>query len=383
MSVENTGQTRVPKRQVLPLQEEASDLQDRSRLHVPAQLKPEMVRAVLSRETITKGGERCPTCHDTLYHRFCRRCGAQAPSASPQSVWAFFQRGVARLLDADSRLLRTVRLLFSRPGQLTVHYLRGNRKPYINPVQLFALVNLLIIFLSVSGFMRVLNTPLRYHVSATSFYHENMAERWVNARIEAPEGWSISDALAVEDSLRRATGRPENDALASSAEIRASLQALESFRAYEDRFERRAQMLSESLVFLLIPMLVVPLGILSLRQRGPRLGRGVLVHLVQATHVTAVWFLIFPATAILASAILTSTETIGLIEEGAARGLLDSMWSALSCLMIATYVAFSVRCVHRTSWAGAIFRGTVIGFLLIPCLQVYRVILFVVGFYTT
>lgn len=301
----------------------------------------------------------------------------------PSSVWGFLRRGVSRLLDADSRLLRSLVLLFSRPGQLTVHYLRGNRKPYINPVQLFALVNLFIILLSVSGFMRVLNTPLRYHVSSTSFYHQDMADRWVNARIEAPEGWSIQDALAMEDSLGESTDRPENDSLAHSAEIRASLQTLASFREYEDRFNQRAQMLSESLVFLLIPMLVVPLGILSLRQRGPRLGRGMLVHLVQATHVTAVWFLLFPCGAILASVGLEALGAMGLIEKETIRGLVDLVWSVLSCAMVAVYVALAVRRVHRTSWGGAILRGAVIGLLLIPFLQVYRVVLFLVGFYTT
>jgi len=51
--------------------------------------------------------------------------------------------------------------------------------------------------------------------------------------------------------------------------------------------------------------------------------------------------------------------------------------------VVCGYVILSIRRVYTTSWLGAVVRGAVVGALLIPCLQTYRAILFVVGFYTT
>lgn len=356
-----------------------------SRLRRPKPASPVSIRnAIASGEPFTDAGERCPTCHDTVQRRFCGRCGAQAPGEFPSSVGAFLRRSVSRLVDADSRLLRSLRLLFAKPGRLTVHYLQGNRTRYIGPVQLFALVNVVIVLLGVSGVMSVFNTSLRYHVSATSFYHQEMAERWVHAHIDAPEGWTWQQAIALKDSLQRADNAlPENSHVPNAPSTTASLQVLASFQEYEERFDRRAQQLSESLVFLLIPMLVVFFWIADLQGTGPRPGQGLLVHLVQATHVTTVWLLALPLAAIITVMSLGLLGSTGAIGEEALRSLRDPVWTLSSCVGVAVYIIVSVRHVYRRSWAGAVLQGAVIGFLLVPCLQVYRAILFVVGFYTT
>lgn len=299
-------------------------------------------------------------------------------------MWGFVRRAATRLLDADSRLLRTLILLFSRPGRLTVHYLRGNRQPYVSPVQFFALVNVLIVLLGASGTMQAFNTSLRLHVTASSFFHQDLAERWVNVRIDAPPGWQVQRAMALKNSLQHAAdGSAAGDPTPATPSQQASLDALNSFREYASRFDRRAQMLSESLVFLLIPMLVALFAAMDVRQTGPRPAGGLLPHLVQATHVTAFWLLILPLSAIAVTVAFALLVVAGLISAEDIQRWKEPVWTVTTRVAVAGYVVGGVRQVYRASWIGAIIRGGIVGLLLIPCLQVYRAVLFIVGFYTT
>ncbi|HHP7237658.1 DUF3667 domain-containing protein [Longibacter sp.] len=342
---------------------------------------PESIRDGLSGGgRLTADAERCPTCHATIRSRFCSRCGARAPSRLPASVGAFVRRAVERLLDADSRFLRSLHLLFVQPGALTVHYLRGNRQPYVGPVQLFAMVNVLIVLLGAYGFMEVFNTSLRLHVSAVSFYHTNMAERWVHTRIGAPEGWDLRQAQALEDSGDALSGVDEHGRAPS---VEASLEALDAFRAYETRFDQQADWLSKSLVFLLIPMLLTLLAVLNFGTVRHEPRDGLLPPLVQATHVTTFWLLALLLTAILTVVAFGVIEAMGIVDRDTLGAFQDPVWTFLSCAVVCGYVILSIRRVYTTSWLGAVVRGAVVGALLIPCLQIYRAILFVVGFYTT
>jgi hypothetical protein len=284
-------------------------------------------------------------------------------------------------MDADSRLLRSLHLLFRQPGALTVHHLRGNRQPYISLVQLFATVNVLIVLLGASGFMEVFNTSLRLHVSSVSFYHQDIAERWVHTRIKAPDGWDLWEAQALADSLESSGDAPSGvDDAGRERSVEASLRALEAFRAYETRFDQRADWLSKSLVFLLIPILLTLLAVLRFGTAGHLPRGGLLPPLVQATHVTTFWLLALPLTATAMIIGFGFLEATGLVGRDTLVGFRDHVWTLLSCAVVSGYAIISIRRVYSTSWLGAVVRGAVVGALLIPCLQIYRAILFSSGF---
>src|SRR4030095_674608 len=64
----------------------------------------------------------------------------------------------------DSRLLRSLRVLMTRPGAITSAYLDGPRKPYIGPLQLFLIIN--VMFFAVQSFSGspVFSTSLHAHM---------------------------------------------------------------------------------------------------------------------------------------------------------------------------------------------------------------------------
>src|SRR5204863_10127210 len=64
----------------------------------------------------------------------------------------------------DSRVLRSFRCLASSPGLLTVAFLTGRRKPYIGPVSLFLVTNVLFFAVESLTGSAVFSTPLEMHL---------------------------------------------------------------------------------------------------------------------------------------------------------------------------------------------------------------------------
>ncbi|HZD92811.1 MAG TPA: DUF3667 domain-containing protein, partial [Candidatus Sulfotelmatobacter sp.] len=88
-----------------------------------------------------------PACHETIERRFCASCGEQKFDRHSFSLKHFAHHAAHEVFHFDSKILRTVRYLFTRPGFVTAEYLVGKKSRYMNPLRLyllcFALVTLL------------------------------------------------------------------------------------------------------------------------------------------------------------------------------------------------------------------------------------------------
>jgi hypothetical protein len=83
------------------------------------------------------GVERCVSCDASLSGPYCSRCGERALEPEALTLRHFLVHTVAHeLLHVEGALWRTLRLLFVRPGQLSLEYAAGRRRPYINPFRL-------------------------------------------------------------------------------------------------------------------------------------------------------------------------------------------------------------------------------------------------------
>jgi len=300
-------------------------------------------------------------------------------------VTGFLKRAALRLFDADNRLFLSLYLLLFRPGTLTTRFLRGNRKPYLGPLQLFALINVGFVLLAVNVGPDTFRTPLRYHVASSNFYHQGMAQRWVNARIDAPNGWNYFEARTARDSLNRA----QVDSSEADLPPEASTAVLASFEAYAETFNRQANRLSETLIFLFIPAIAVWFWILY-RAVGALAGalagtttRGLLPHVVHATHVMAALLLLTVG----AVGVIETLGTIDLILGSNLAdlrligflGLLDLLLFPLNAL----YFGLSFRRIWGLSVPWATACGVVTVFVFLNVLLIYRAILFFIGFALT
>ena len=81
--------------------------------------------------------EQCVSCGAELSGHYCSRCGEQVFEADALTLRHFLVHTVAHeLLDVDGTLWRTLRVLFTRPGQLSREYAAGRRPPFVNPFRL-------------------------------------------------------------------------------------------------------------------------------------------------------------------------------------------------------------------------------------------------------
>src|SRR4249920_2508411 len=85
----------------------------------------------------------CPSCNREVDTRYCPGCGERPLRDRELTLRGFVDQLVQAFTSIDGRLIRSFRYLVTRPGSLTVAFLQGRRKPYLGPIQLFLLANVL------------------------------------------------------------------------------------------------------------------------------------------------------------------------------------------------------------------------------------------------
>ena len=86
-------------------------------------------------------GEPCRNCGEMVNQRHCPRCGQLAASFHRPFI-ALVWDSISDSFALDSRLSRTLPLLFFRPGLVTRRYVEGRRARYVPPFRLFLLSSL-------------------------------------------------------------------------------------------------------------------------------------------------------------------------------------------------------------------------------------------------
>ena len=127
---------------------------------------------VASPERARKRGRRCDNCGARLRGRFCSRCGQRDPAydrvvcencgAEKQGLYCAvcgqndrnYRRTifpvvgefVAETFETDSRLFRTAKVMFTRPGQLSTEFSRNRRAGYLSPFRLYLFTSIVFFF---------------------------------------------------------------------------------------------------------------------------------------------------------------------------------------------------------------------------------------------
>jgi hypothetical protein len=114
---------------------------------------------------------------------YCSQCGERR-----LRPWDLTLRGLLlQLLQAvtsiDSRLLRSFRLLLTRPGFLTTAFVRGQRTPYLGPFQLFLITNVLFFAMQSLTHANIVGTTLDSHLHQQDW--SMLAQTLVSQRLES------------------------------------------------------------------------------------------------------------------------------------------------------------------------------------------------------
>ena len=106
----------------------------------------------------------CPTCREERATHFCGRCGEKRLDHHNLTIAGLVGHVLESLTNVDGRVFRSVRDLVIRPGALTAAYMRGQRRPYLAPFQMFLVSNVLFFVLQSALGFQVLSNDLGSHI---------------------------------------------------------------------------------------------------------------------------------------------------------------------------------------------------------------------------
>ena len=255
----------------------------------------------------------CPSCGTEAPSLFCNNCGEKKISAHDLSVRHYLGEAFSAVTSLDSKVLRTVWLLVSRPGYLSNEYFRGSRVRYVKPLQLFLLFNVIYYFSLTLLPATTFTTPLNTQLHMNNYY-----PAYAKARVE-----------------------------------HVVQQKRTSYQDFEIKYNQEAGVLSKTLIFLLIPLFALLFYALFFKKR-----RFLVEHVVASTHFWAFNLLLLgvflPAATVAASGLLrafhASPETL----------TNDAVLSAVVQVSLAIYLFLMLRRFYAASrWYCAVTTGAV------------------------
>lgn len=93
-------------------------------------------------------GDTCPSCGATVTGEWCARCGERLLREEHLSARHFFREVREDVLDLDGRWLRSLWLVLTRPGFLTLEALQGRRRLYLGAFRMYLAVFALLTLVS-------------------------------------------------------------------------------------------------------------------------------------------------------------------------------------------------------------------------------------------
>ena len=273
----------------------------------------------------------CATCGVSVSTPHCPSCGEKKLEGKDLTFIGLVGQVFQTVTSVDSRLLRSLRVLVTRPGAITSAYLDGPRKPYIGPLQLFLLVN--VVFFAVQSFSGspVFSTSLHAHMYG--------------------QDWSPFARTLVAHKLE-----VEHATLA----------------AYAPVFDHAVDVNAKSLVILLVlpfTLLLIPLFAGS--------HRPFVTHLIFALHLLA-FLLLCSCVLLLFTALTTALGGAGL------RSLFVD-WGLFVVLIavIATYLYVATGVVYHAKGGVRALKVAVLTVVIAAAVPGYRFLIFLVTLYFT
>jgi hypothetical protein len=124
------------------------------------------------------GVERCASCAAPRDGPYCSHCGERALGPEALTLRHFMVHTVVNeLLSVDGTLWRTLRLLFVRPGRLSLEYVAGRRRPYVNPFRLLLVAIVVYVLTTSSGLIAFWSIgPVKMSIAPAAFSQNRSIE---------------------------------------------------------------------------------------------------------------------------------------------------------------------------------------------------------------
>jgi hypothetical protein len=207
----------------------------------------------------------CKNCGDIVEKNFCSNCGQKR-----KELDASFKELLIEVLNEtfslDSKLFKTIKILFLKPGQLSIEYLKGKRVKYITPFRLYLIISIL--FFVLLHFKKFVYPDLKIA------YTEIKTYGILPDSTRAMEKFSISEP---EKNMEKTS---------DNLKLQVSNNDVDSLIDKKDFIKKAINTFQHSLFFLL------PVGALFLQLLFLRKRKRYIEHLILMTHLQSAVFLV-------------------------------------------------------------------------------------------
>jgi len=264
----------------------------------------------------------CKNCDAVLLGRYCVNC-SQAADVHVPSTMELMHELLEGLTHSDSRLWRTLTLLWFKPGKLTQEFVAGRRVAYLPPFRLYLILS--IVFFLIASFTDVRVEVIRFDDAMKPA-----------AAGSAPRVTSCQDINSLEF-----TGHPE-----WKQRIQHACEAI--VRDNGNNLVHVAVATMSKAMFIFLPLIAFLHMLLYWRPRY-RYAE----HLLFFVHLHAFYF----SVAILMVCASNAAESWPKVS-----GVSDVLETVLGwCLPI--YTLLAMRRVFQRSWAGTLFKAVILFFV--------------------
>jgi hypothetical protein len=280
----------------------------------PAPMEPAPLEAAVAPPA------RCKNCNALLLGRFCVNCSQAADVHVPSTVELLHEM-LEGLTHSDSRLWRTLKLLWFKPGMLTREFVAGRRVAYLPPFRLYLILS--IVFFLIASFVHPTGQLVQFNDAA------------------APAAAS-SDLTGCQNAdFIRFTNDPKWDQRFQHA-------CLEAVRDHGKNLWPLAIGTAPKAMFIFLPLIAFLHMLLYWRPR-----HRYAEHLLFFIHLHAFYFSV---------AIVMICAIIAAPSWPKLSGVSDTLKTVLGWYA-AIYTLFAMRRVFRRGWPGTLFKAVVLFFV--------------------
>jgi hypothetical protein len=273
----------------------------------------------------------CPTCNAPRSTPFCADCGEEPIPSRDLTLRGLGEKVLHAFTSIDARTARTAWRLLRQPGELTLDWTRGVRKPYVAPFQLFLVANVIFFALQWLTAENVFSSSLDSHLN-----HQD---------------WSPLAKSLVTERLDRTQTAVER---------------------YAPIFDHAVVVNAKSLIIVMAFAFACVLPLVFVRERQP-----FMLHVVFALHLYTFLLLLFSLALVLAW--LSSVAGCG----GLASAAVDNVLSILNVVACAAYLHVAIRRTYGVTGAQRVLQTVMLVVTVAAIVLGYRFLVFLVTLYTT
>ncbi|QKJ31649.1 DUF3667 domain-containing protein [Mucilaginibacter mali] len=264
----------------------------------------------------------CKTCGNSHPEKFCPSCGEKSFDPKQLSLKEFAEELFEGFMHFDNKFFRTVKMLITKPGQLSLEYTHGRRVYFMRPIQFFLVVNLLFFVLA---FHNMYSLSLYNYITFTPFTNYNTKQ--------------IIGGLLAEKHLTLAE--------------------------YTQLFNEKIKVLSKEMIFLFIPLYGGIFALFFFKKK-----QYFVEHLTFATHFCAFILLLALASFYFVTLPFYAITRISYSAD------FDNISSLLTTACVGIYAAVAINRFYKPHLIWSIVVALLIAGSFFSFIQFYRMILF-------